>query len=102
MSQETTVTPEDVLRIAKLARVHVDEHSIEHLVREMTGLLKWIAQLNQVETADVYPMANPLQDLISSTPMRRDSVTDGDQLDAILKNAPDKGLGMFVVPKVVE
>jgi aspartyl-tRNA(Asn)/glutamyl-tRNA(Gln) amidotransferase subunit C len=88
-----------VARIAVLARIKVPESEQEHLARELSNILDWIAQLNEVPTDGVEPMAS-VADM--RVPMRDDAVTDGNIQDRILKNAPQSSRGFFVVPKVVE
>ena len=88
-----------VARIAALARIKVPEAEQEHLAQELTKLLTWIEQLNEVETSGVEPMAGVGE---LRLPMRADEVNDGNCRDAILANAPAERDGFFLVPKVVE
>ncbi len=64
------------------------------------GIMAWIEQLNEVDIDGVEPMTSAVEGL--SLPMREDVVTDGDNPDRVLKNAPKSEDGFFVVPKVVE
>jgi aspartyl-tRNA(Asn)/glutamyl-tRNA(Gln) amidotransferase subunit C len=88
-----------VRRIAHLARIAVADDEVEHLQGELNAILAFVEQLSEVDVADVAPMT-------SVTPMtmkkRADVVTDGDDPDAILKNAPATQGHYFLVPKVVE
>jgi aspartyl-tRNA(Asn)/glutamyl-tRNA(Gln) amidotransferase subunit C len=90
---------ETARRVAKLARIRVDEADLPDLAGELSGILRFMEQLNEVDVAGVEPMT-------SVTPMRlrcrADVVTDGNIQGAILKNAPDAREGFFAVPKVVE
>ena len=88
-----------VQRIASLARIKVSDGEQEHLARELSNIMDWIAQLNEVPTDGVQPMAS-VADM--RLPMREDAVTDGNIRERILKNAPQQNRGFFVVPKVVE
>ena len=88
-----------VARIAALARIKLPEAEQGALAEELTGILAWIEQLNEVDTAGVEPMSSVAA---MSLPMRDDVVTDGNCRDRILANAPDAADGFFVVPKVVE
>ncbi len=88
-----------VARIATLARIKVPDGEQEHLARELSNILDWIAQLNEVPTDGVEPMAS-VADM--RLPARDDVVTDGNIRERILKNAPQQQRGFFVVPKVVE
>jgi aspartyl-tRNA(Asn)/glutamyl-tRNA(Gln) amidotransferase subunit C len=87
-----------VAKIAKLAHIEVSEKEKEHLSKELSGILTWIEQLNEVNTENV-----PLLASVSDTalPWRKDEVTDGHKRDAILINAPQSEYGCFVVPKVI-
>lgn len=88
-----------VRKIARLARLRVDEDRLEPLVRELNNILGWIEQLSEVDTEDVEPMTS-----IAAMKLRWrvDRVTDGDQADTITANAPARDRGFFAVPKVIE
>lgn len=100
---------EAVARIARLARLKVPEEELGALAGELSGILAWIEQLNEVDTRGVEPLAS-VSDV--TLPMREDKVTDGGIAEKILANAPggavyidptDKNAGgFFTVPKVVE
>ncbi len=86
-------------RVAHLARIAVKEEDLPALATELSGILTFMEQLNEVDVDGVEPMTGV-------TPMRlkrrADVVTEGDQADKILANAPDAREGFFAVPKVVE
>ncbi|MDA7467401.1 Asp-tRNA(Asn)/Glu-tRNA(Gln) amidotransferase subunit GatC [Planktomarina temperata] len=86
-------------RVAKLARIKVEEADLPALAQEFTNILGFIEQLNEVDVEGVEPMT-------SVTPQRLyrrdDAVTDADQQAAVLANAPDAREGFFAVPMVVE
>lgn len=86
-------------RIAKLARIRVEEEELPALAQEFSNILGFIEQLSEVDVEGVEPM-------VSVTPMRlkrrADGVTDGNMQDKVLANAPDAREGFFAVPKVVE
>ena len=90
---------ETAARVAKLARIRVDEDDLPALANEFNTILGFIEQLGEVDVDGVEPMT-------SVTPMRLkrrpDAVTDGDIQNKILSNAPDAREGFFAVPKVVE
>ena len=88
-----------VARIATLARIKVPEAEQDHLARELSQILNWIEQLNEIDTKGVEPMSSVVA---MKLPMREDVVTDGNCRDKILANAPATAHGFFVVPKVVE
>jgi aspartyl-tRNA(Asn)/glutamyl-tRNA(Gln) amidotransferase subunit C len=86
-------------RVAKLARIRVDEADLPKLAGQLSGILGFMEQLNEVDVTGIEPM-------VSVTPMRlkrrADVVTDGNIQGQILANAPDAREGFFAVPKVVE
>ena len=88
-----------VKNIAYLARIRVNDDKLGPLAGELSTIMGWIEQLQELNTDGVEPMASvAAMDL----PQRRDVVTDGNCRDAVLKNAPDAEDGFFAVPKVVE
>jgi aspartyl-tRNA(Asn)/glutamyl-tRNA(Gln) amidotransferase subunit C len=88
-----------VRKVAHLARIAEPEARLEPLARELSGILQWIEQLNEVDTEGVEPMTSAVA---TPLPMREDLVTDGGYPDKILANAPKADRGFFVMPKVVE
>jgi aspartyl-tRNA(Asn)/glutamyl-tRNA(Gln) amidotransferase subunit C len=88
-----------VARIATLARIRVGDDELEPLAAELSGILGWIEQLMAVDTENVPPMTSVAE---MTLPMRDDVVTDGNDRDAVLGNAPRTARGFFAVPKVVE
>jgi aspartyl-tRNA(Asn)/glutamyl-tRNA(Gln) amidotransferase subunit C len=94
-----TIDAATVRKVAKLAHIRESEERLESLAAELSGILGWIEQLNEVDTDGVEPMASAVA---VSLPMRDDVVTDGGDPAAILANAPNARGAFFVVPKVVE
>ena len=94
-----SIDKDTAARVAKLARIQVDEADLPALAQEFNTILGFIEQLGEVDIEGVEPMT-------SVTPMRLkrrdDAVTDGHQQDKVLSNAPDAREGFFAVPKVVE
>jgi aspartyl-tRNA(Asn)/glutamyl-tRNA(Gln) amidotransferase subunit C len=88
-----------VRKVAKLARIAEPEERLEPLARELSGILNWIEQLNEVDTTGVEPMTSAVH---TPLPMREDVVTDGGDPEKVLANAPKRAGNFFVVPKVVE
>jgi len=86
-------------RVAHLARIAVKEQDLPALAGELSGILTFMEQLNEVNVTGIEPMT-------SVTPMRlkrrADVVTDGGQPEKVLSNAPDAREGFFAVPKVME
>jgi len=90
---------ETAARVAKLARIKVEQEDLPALAGEFNAILGFIEQLQELNVDDVEPMT-------SVTPMRlkrrEDVVSDGNQQAKVLANAPDAREGFFAVPKVVE
>jgi aspartyl-tRNA(Asn)/glutamyl-tRNA(Gln) amidotransferase subunit C len=93
------IDEQTVRRIARLARIRVTDAEAKALEKELSGILDWVKQLDEVDTSAAEPMTRV-------TPMtlkrRADVVTDGEMADAIVKNAPISSDHFFLVPKVVE
>lgn len=88
-----------VRRIARLARIKITDAEVPGLQAELTGILNWVEQLNEVDTTGVEPMTRVVDMQLRK---RKDEVTDGNIADDIVANAPVKEDHFFVVPKVVE
>jgi len=94
-----SIDAKTVAKIAHLARIKVPEAEHQQLTGELGKILDWIAQLNEVDTSKVEPLANCNDEFLR---WREDKVTDGGKVDDILANAPAKTAGFFTVPKVIE
>ncbi len=94
-----SIDTETARRVAKLARIKVEDAELPALAQDFNRILGFVEQLNEVDVEGVEPMT-------SVTPMRlkrrEDVVSDGGQQDKVLANAPDAREGFFAVPKVVE
>jgi aspartyl-tRNA(Asn)/glutamyl-tRNA(Gln) amidotransferase subunit C len=88
-----------VRRVARLARIKVTPEEAKGLEKELSGILEWVKQLDEVKTEGVEPMTRVVDMKLK---MRHDEVTDGEIADAVTSNAPEKADSFFVVPKVVE
>jgi aspartyl-tRNA(Asn)/glutamyl-tRNA(Gln) amidotransferase subunit C len=88
-----------VRRIARLARLRISDAEAKGLEKELSGILDWVKQLDEVDTAAVEPMTRVVAQEMK---MRDDVVTDGDIADAVTANAPMTEDHYFVVPKIVE
>jgi aspartyl-tRNA(Asn)/glutamyl-tRNA(Gln) amidotransferase subunit C len=88
-----------VRRIARLARIKISDAEAKGLEGELSGILDWVKQLDEVDTSNVEPMTRVVAQGLS---MRDDVVTDGEIADAVTANAPMTEDHYFVVPKVVE
>jgi aspartyl-tRNA(Asn)/glutamyl-tRNA(Gln) amidotransferase subunit C len=88
-----------VRRIARLARIRITDEEAKALEGELSGILAWVEQLDEVNTDNVPPMTRVADMKLKK---REDVVTDGEKADDIVANAPMTEDHFFVVPKVVE
>ncbi|MCB1788973.1 MAG: Asp-tRNA(Asn)/Glu-tRNA(Gln) amidotransferase subunit GatC [Gammaproteobacteria bacterium] len=94
-----SLSPEDVAKIAHLARLAVNENDTLALGRDLSNILDLVAQMDAIDTAGVTPMAHPLE---MAQRLRVDQVSETDQRDRYQSNAPAVERGLFLVPKVIE
>jgi aspartyl-tRNA(Asn)/glutamyl-tRNA(Gln) amidotransferase subunit C len=94
-----SLDPAAVRRIASLARLRVTDAQVTQIQGELNGILGWIDQLNEVDVTGIEPLTGGA---LMAMRMRDDVVTDGDQAEAVLSNAPDRDGPFYTVPKVVE
>lgn len=88
-----------VRRIARLARIKITDDEASSLQKELSGILDWVKQLDEVDTKAVEPMTRVVaQDLHK----RADEVSDGEIAAVVVANAPLSEDNFYVVPKVVE
>jgi aspartyl-tRNA(Asn)/glutamyl-tRNA(Gln) amidotransferase subunit C len=93
------VDQDTVRRIARLARIKVTDAEAKALEKELSGILDWIEQLDEVDTRNVEPMTSVVAMTLKKRP---DRVSDGNIADDIVTNAPASEQHFFVVPKIVE
>jgi aspartyl-tRNA(Asn)/glutamyl-tRNA(Gln) amidotransferase subunit C len=94
-----SVDKDTVRRIARLARLKIEESRVEPMVAELNGILNWVEQLKEVDIAGIEPMTSAVDHRLK---MRDDVVTEPNNADALMVNAPSGEDHFFVVPKVVE
>lgn len=88
-----------VAKIARLARIAVPAADRPALAEELSRILTWVEQLNEVDTEGVAPMTSVV---VVDLFRRPDEVTEGAQAEKVLANAPRRDEDFFVVPKVIE
>lgn len=94
-----SIDKETVAKIGRLARIRLTADEQETYAGELSGILGFVEQLSEVDTAGVEPMTSVVDMTLY---LREDKVTDGKCRDDVLANAPEVAEGFFVVPKVVE
>lgn len=91
--------PEDIKKIAHLARLQVNDNEADKLLHDISNILSLVDQLQSANTDNIEPMANPLD---AVQVLRADSVTETNKRDELQKVAPLVEEGLYLVPKVIE
>ena len=93
------ITQETVQYVAALAKLTVSEEEKQKVATELDHILDYIETMNGLDTEGVEPMSHvfPVKNVF-----REDIVTNQDNCEELIKNAPKKKNGCFVVPKTVE
>lgn len=97
------LTPQDVSRIALLARLELSEAEQAAMLAQLNGFFDIVEQMRAVDTTGVEPLYTPLsavQDV--ALRLREDRVTESDAREANQRSAPAVEDGLFLVPKVIE
>lgn len=90
---------DEIFTLAKLAHIAVNETEADYFAAGISKIMNLVHQLNAVDVSGVTPMTHPLADI---EPLRPDIVTEANQIDALLANAPQTAAGLFLVPQVIE
>jgi aspartyl-tRNA(Asn)/glutamyl-tRNA(Gln) amidotransferase subunit C len=96
--QQQAIAPEQVRHVAKLARLALNEPQLARFAGQLESILEYVAQIGQVDVANVEPMAHALP-LVNV--LRDDVAGPGLPLDQVLQNAPESDGPFFKVPKVI-
>ncbi len=94
-----SLTPEEVRRIAHLARLAVSDDEVAAYAGELSQILEMVDRMNAVDTTGITPMAHP-QHAVQR--LRPDEVTETDQRERFQAIAPATERGLYLVPRVVE
>ena len=92
------ISPHTVTNLAKLAKLNISEDH-EDLTEQLNNILNFVEQINGADTHDLAPMSHPLD---VSQPLREDIVTEDNQREVLMENAPEAHDGFFLVPKVID
>jgi aspartyl-tRNA(Asn)/glutamyl-tRNA(Gln) amidotransferase subunit C len=97
------LTPEDVSRIAHLARLALTPDEEPVMLAQLNGFFSIVEQMGAVDTSGVEPLYTPLS-AIQDVPLRlrEDAVTESNEREANQRNAPAVEDGLFLVPRVIE
>jgi aspartyl-tRNA(Asn)/glutamyl-tRNA(Gln) amidotransferase subunit C len=94
-----SLNPDEVRRIARLARLEVSAAEVEKTLHQLNGIFGLIEQLKAADTDGIEPMAHAV-DVVQR--LRDDRVTETDRREDFQKIAPDSEAGLYLVPKVIE
>ncbi len=94
-----TIQPETVAKVAKLAKLRLDDDKVGRFADQMDGILAYMETLGELDTTGVEPLYSPVAD--EATPMRPDVAVKTFPRDKILANAPKTDGQFFIVPKIV-
>src|SRR3990167_480738 len=94
-----SLTPDDIKKIAHLARLNLSESDIALYGPQLSNILHFIEQMNQVDTSKVEPLSHPLD---ISQRLRPDTITESDLRNKFQRIAPQVEAGLYLVPKVIE
>jgi len=89
----------EVKKIAHLARLAITEEDLENYSSSISEILDLVDQLQEVNTDQISPMANPMD---ATQRLRKDIVSEKDQRDSLQLNAPAIENGLYLVPKVID
>jgi aspartyl-tRNA(Asn)/glutamyl-tRNA(Gln) amidotransferase subunit C len=95
-----TLTRSDVESIARLARLALTDAELSAYADSLSRILDFVAELNAADTADIEPMAHPLESQVQR--LRPDAVTETDGHERYQQNAAATAAGLYLVPKVIE
>ena len=96
------ITEQEVRYVADLANLKLTEDEIGRMARELDEILTHVDKLNEVDTANIEPMAQVIFDAEDIATLREDYERPSLGTDHALENAPLKGAGHFKVPRVIE
>jgi aspartyl-tRNA(Asn)/glutamyl-tRNA(Gln) amidotransferase subunit C len=89
----------EIEKLATLARIAIDDSTINEVSERLGSVLELVDQLQAVDTSGVDPMSHPMQ---ATQRLREDEVKELNQREALQATAPDTEDGLFLVPKVIE
>ncbi|HWI84660.1 Asp-tRNA(Asn)/Glu-tRNA(Gln) amidotransferase subunit GatC [Ramlibacter sp.] len=97
------LTPQDIARIARLARLELGAQESERMLTQLNGFFDLVEKMRAVDTAGIEPLAHPL-DAVQDMPLRLRADVASEQVDreSNQRSAPAVERGLFLVPKVIE
>ena len=93
------ITKDEVLYVSDLARLNLDEASIDKFAGQIATILAYVDKLNEVDTQGVRPTSHAIS---LTNAFREDEQREHLEREKALANAPQKEDGNFIVPKIIE
>ena len=94
----TEVKKEDIKKIAKLSRLSFDEENLENFSKDVSNIISWVEDLNELDTDNVEPMM-----CVENKLRQRDDIAEEEaKTEIVLKNSCDRQYDFYAVPKVIE
>jgi aspartyl-tRNA(Asn)/glutamyl-tRNA(Gln) amidotransferase subunit C len=94
-----SLTISDVQKIAHLARLTLSDEDAALYAPQLSSILDFVEQMNQIDTSQIEPIAHPLE---QTQRLRPDQVTEHDQRALFQAIAPQTEAGLYLVPQVIE
>ncbi|PPR78889.1 MAG: Glutamyl-tRNA(Gln) amidotransferase subunit C [Alphaproteobacteria bacterium MarineAlpha2_Bin1] len=94
-----TIERKTVEKISSLAKIKLKDKETSELTNDLSQIMEWIDQLNQIDTKNTPPLTGVIQ---TNLYQREDLISEDKKLEEILKNSPETTESFFVVPRVVD
>ena len=94
-----SISPDQIHKIAQLAKLRIDEQSMDEIASQLDNIMHLIDQMEQADTHGIEPLSHPQDPVLR---LREDEVTQGDNRDEFMKLTPHNQDGLYLVPKVIE
>lgn len=94
-----SLTPEQVKKIAHLARLNLSEEDINLYTPQLSSILEFVDHMNEVDTSKIEPVAHPLN---LPQRLRPDTISESNERELFQSIAPEVKVGLYLVPKVIE
>jgi len=93
------LSPQQIHKIAHLAKLRIDDQSIDEISSQMDNIMTLIDHMEQADTSDIEPLSHPQDPVLR---LREDKVTDNDRRDDFMQLTEHSEDGLYLVPRVLE
>lgn len=90
---------DEIAKVARLARIEIPKDQVNQLAQDLNGILNLVDQMQAVDTKNIEPLSHPHD---AKQWLRADRITESNQRESLLQNAPAQENGLFLVPKVID